>query len=35
MEVYEKGVKIKGYKIRKNNEDSNTLLIEKSIKLLK
>lgn len=34
MEIYEKGVKIKGYKIRKNNQDTNTLLTEKSIKLI-
>lgn len=34
MEVYEKGVKIKGYKIRENNKDSNVLLAEKSIKLI-
>lgn len=34
MEVYEKGVKIKGYKIRDNNEDANVPLAEKSIKLI-
>lgn len=34
MEVYEKGVKIKAYKIRKNNQDTMELLAEKSIKLL-
>lgn len=34
MEVYEKGVKIKGYKIKENNKDVNKLLVEKSIKLI-
>ena len=34
MEIYEKGVKIKGYKIKKDNKDVNTLLKEKSIKLI-
>lgn len=34
MEVYEKGVKIKGYKIKENNKDVNKLLTEKSIKLI-
>lgn len=34
MEVYEKGVKIKGYKIRENNTDVDILLAEKSIKLI-
>jgi hypothetical protein len=33
MEVYEKGVKIKGYKIKENNQDVNKLLVDKSIKL--
>lgn len=34
MEVYEKGVKIKGYKIRENNKDTNQLIAEKAIQLL-
>lgn len=34
MEVYEKGVKIKGYKIKENNQNVNKLLVDKSIKLL-
>ena len=34
MEVYEKGIKIKGYKIKENNKDVNKLLVDKSIKLL-
>jgi hypothetical protein len=34
MEVYEKGVKIKGYRVRKNNEDVMELLVEKEIPLL-
>lgn len=34
MEVYEKGVKIKGYKIKENNKDVNKLLTEKSIQLI-
>ena len=34
MEIYEKGVKIKGYRVRKNNQDVNELLVEKDIKLL-
>jgi hypothetical protein len=34
MEVYEKGVKIKGYKIKENNKDVNKLIAEKIIKLL-
>lgn len=34
MEVYEKGVIIKGYKIKENNKDCNTLIAEKTIKLL-
>lgn len=34
MEIYEKGVKIKGYRARKNNEDVMELLVEKEIPLL-
>ena len=34
MEVYEKGVKIKGYKVREDNHDEDILLAEKSIKLI-
>ena len=34
MEIYEKGIKIKGYKIKENNKDVNKLLAEKSIKLI-
>lgn len=34
MEIYEKGVKIKGYRVRKNNEDVMELLVEKEIPLL-
>lgn len=34
MEIYEKGVKIKGYKIRKNNTNVQELLAEKDIQLL-
>ena len=34
MEVYEKGVKIKGYKIREDNKDVNKLVAEKEIQLL-
>lgn len=34
MEIYEKGVKIKGYKIREKNKDTNKLLIEKEIQLI-
>ena len=34
MEVYEKGVKIKGYKIKQNNQNVNNLLVEKTIKLI-
>lgn len=34
MEVYEKGIKIKGYKIKENNKDVKKLLVEKTIKLL-
>jgi hypothetical protein len=33
MEVYEKGVIIKGYKVKENNKDVNKLLAEKVIKL--
>ena len=33
MEVYEKGVIIKGYKVKENNKDVNKLLTEKTIKL--
>lgn len=35
MEIYEKGVKIKGYKVRENNKDVNKLLVEKDIQLIK
>lgn len=34
MEVYEKGIIIKGYKIREDNKDVNKLLCEKIIKLI-
>lgn len=34
MEVYEKGIKIKGYKIKENNKDVNKLIAEKIIKLI-
>lgn len=34
MEIYENGVKIKGYKIKENNQDADTLIVEKSIKLI-
>ena len=34
MEVYEKGIKIKGYKIKENNVSVNKLIVEKSIRLL-
>lgn len=34
MEIYERGVKIKGYKVRENNQDVNRLLAEKEIQLL-
>jgi hypothetical protein len=34
MEVYEKGVKIKGYKIKENKKDVFELLVEKTIKLI-
>lgn len=34
LEIYERGVKIKGYRVRKNNQDVNELLVEKDIKLI-
>lgn len=34
MEIYDKGVIIKGYKVRENNKDVNKLIVEKVIKLL-
>lgn len=34
MEIYERGVRIKGYKIRENNADVNKLLVEKEIQLI-
>lgn len=34
MEIYEKGVKIKGYKVREKNKDVSKLLVEKTIALL-
>lgn len=34
MEIYEKGVKIKGYKVRENNKDVNRLLVEKEIQMI-
>ena len=34
MEVYEKGVIIKGYKVKKNNKDVLNVLAEKTIKLI-
>ena len=34
MEIYEKGVKIKGYRVRQDNKDVNKLLVEKTIKLI-
>lgn len=34
MEIYDKGVKIKGYRVWKNNEDVMELLVEKEIPLL-
>ena len=34
MEIYEKGVKIKGYKVREKNKDVSKLLVEKTIVLL-
>jgi hypothetical protein len=34
MEIYEKGIKIKGYKIKENNVSVNKLIVEKSIRLL-
>lgn len=33
MEIYERGVIIKGYKVREDNKDVNRLLVEKTIKL--
>lgn len=35
MEIHEKGVKIKGYKVREDNKDVNKLLVEKDIQLIK
>lgn len=35
MEIYERGVKIKGYKVREDNKDVNKLLVEKDIQLIK
>lgn len=34
MEIYERGVKIKGYKVREDNKDVNKLLVEKEIQLI-
>ena len=34
MEIYEKGVKIKGYRVRSDNQDVNELLAEKEIVLI-
>jgi hypothetical protein len=34
MEIYEKGVKIKGYRVRQDNQDVNELLTEKEIVLI-
>ena len=34
MEIYEKGIIIKGYKVRENNKNVNLLLVEKTIQLL-
>lgn len=34
MEIYERGVKIKGYRVKRDNQDVNELLVEKDIKLL-
>ena len=34
MEIYERGVKIKGYRVRQDNKDVNELLTEKEIKLI-
>jgi hypothetical protein len=34
MEIYEKGVKIKGYRVRSDNKDVNELLTEKEIVLI-
>lgn len=34
MEIYERGVKIKGYRVRKDNQDVNELLTEKEIVLI-
>jgi hypothetical protein len=34
MEIYEKGVKIKGYRVRKDNKNVMELLVEKEIQLL-
>lgn len=34
MEIYERGVRIKGFRVRKDNQDVNELLVEKDIQLL-
>ncbi len=34
MEIYERGVKIKGYRVKRDNQDVNELLVEKDIQLL-
>ena len=34
MEIYERGVKIKGYKVREDNKDVQKLLVEKEIQLI-
>jgi hypothetical protein len=34
MEIYERGVKIKGYRVRSDNQDVNELLTEKEIVLI-
>lgn len=34
MEIYERGVIIKGYKVREDNKDVNKLLVEKTIQLI-
>ena len=34
LEIYERGVKIKGYRVKKDNQDVNELLVEKDIKLI-
>lgn len=35
MDIYERGVRIKGYKIRENNTDVMKLLVDKEIKLMR